>query len=281
MANAKDRKSNFELLRIVAMMAIIGSHYFSHGAGFGPSVASRILFHTCLLTSGNTGVAIFLLITGWFVRDAHFSLGKWLRLVGETWFYSWIGLLIALFVNRSKVDMLNVLTALFPISSAQNWYAGNFIILYLFMPFITKTAVYLNSSIEEYNKLMAFSVFSFVLLGFVTPFNKVVSNFVWMLFCVLWGNYLRLFTEKRSITVKQCLSFLLIIELVITFYSLTVDYLYNTYKLSFIDQMRDHLMGRFSVCTLTAASLIVILFSRLCFFQRQLILLREPYLEYI
>lgn len=73
----KARKSNIELLRITAMLMIVGHHYAYHGVAHYGNVDSAFalwsqgnfahrFFTSTLAVGGEVGVAIFFLITGFF-----------------------------------------------------------------------------------------------------------------------------------------------------------------------------------------------------------------------
>lgn len=71
----KPRSSNFELLRIIAMLMIVASHYAYYGIMHsgesdsmlwqGGTLSHRIL--ACFLIQGELGVALFFMISGYFL----------------------------------------------------------------------------------------------------------------------------------------------------------------------------------------------------------------------
>ncbi len=69
--NKNERQSNFEILRIFAMMIIILFHYVYNG-GFNLET-SRFCLNKCVLRTlgfgGKLGVELFVLITGYFISD--------------------------------------------------------------------------------------------------------------------------------------------------------------------------------------------------------------------
>lgn len=69
MAGRKPRQSNFELLRIFAMLLIILFHYVYNG-GFNLET-SEFCLNKCVLRTlgfgGKLGVELFVLITGYFL----------------------------------------------------------------------------------------------------------------------------------------------------------------------------------------------------------------------
>ena len=67
----KARNSNIELLRIIAMLVIVGCHFATHG-GFdfnSQSVTLPRLWWNVLEMGGNFGVDVFVLISGYFLIE--------------------------------------------------------------------------------------------------------------------------------------------------------------------------------------------------------------------
>ena len=85
------RQSNFELLRIVAMLMIVFHHFAFHGelSYEGAGLSAPHLWYNLIIMDGKTGVNIFVLISGYFlVNDKELSLKRLLKLWGEVSFYA-------------------------------------------------------------------------------------------------------------------------------------------------------------------------------------------------
>lgn len=104
-----ERHSNFELLRIIAMIMIIGHHLVVHGiqkfSGEAISYGNIInkIFINILNCGGEVGVALFFMITGFFLCKKEKTSIK--KVACETAFYSVvIGIifLITLIVEKSQ-----------------------------------------------------------------------------------------------------------------------------------------------------------------------------------
>ena len=95
MEKIKSRQSNFELLRIVAMLMIVLNHFAHHGGFEFDSTHITIpqLWWNALNTGGNLGVDLFVLISGYFlIKDSNVSLKdnmqKLLKFWGQVFFFS-------------------------------------------------------------------------------------------------------------------------------------------------------------------------------------------------
>ena len=84
------RDSNLELLRIVAMLGIIASHY---GFGLKPLLAEEplsinSLWFLNLTLWGKVGINCFMLISGYFMCEMAISAKKYIKLLAQVYFYS-------------------------------------------------------------------------------------------------------------------------------------------------------------------------------------------------
>lgn len=132
----RERQSNIELLRIIAMIGIVMHHFCVHGSfTFTPDITVNKIFLQFFSLFGKAGVAAFVIITGYFMINAKFKLHKFAKLVGQIWFYSLAMLGVALVLGLDTVTSTNIIKSLLPIG-AMSWFGQNFLVLYLLTPFI-------------------------------------------------------------------------------------------------------------------------------------------------
>lgn len=95
----KERESNFELLRIVAMVLIVLHHFSVHSNFvYETSVWSfNHLFIQFIYFGGKVGVDCFVLISGYFLIMQRFKLKKWFA------YYVLCGFIVLLFCCIVKV----------------------------------------------------------------------------------------------------------------------------------------------------------------------------------
>ena len=86
------RNSNLELLRILAMFLIVLFHFSYHNFTDINIIASNpnnyIINFTLML--GKIGVDVFVLLSAYFMIHSKFTLKKFLILIGELYFYSYL-----------------------------------------------------------------------------------------------------------------------------------------------------------------------------------------------
>ena len=69
------RNAAFELLRIIAMLFIIAHHFYVHG-GFSSISPTNKALMTFFEFGGKFGVAIFVMISGYFLVNSKFKIKK-------------------------------------------------------------------------------------------------------------------------------------------------------------------------------------------------------------
>lgn len=164
----KNRDSNFELMRIFAMIFIISSHLCN---SIFIDLSLAIKFNTIISKSlsvwaGNLGNYLFIFISGYFISDSRFSWKK----VFQIWFQVFsisiiIGLIFYFFhiqIISGNVNFLGFSTesiklstkqfsggdfirSLFPTLFGNNWFASTYLLFYMFTPFLNE----LNRVIDE------------------------------------------------------------------------------------------------------------------------------------
>lgn len=141
----KNRESQFELLRILAMVLIIIHHYAIHGGILEAEVRTTNKYVAVLIYSfGQVAVNVFILITGYFLIDSKFKIKKLFKLIFQVLFYT-ISVLILYIIFKGIPNWYTVKTCLFPITSGTYWFITSYVCLYCLSPF-------LNILIKNLNK---------------------------------------------------------------------------------------------------------------------------------
>ena len=190
------RESNFELLRIVAMLMIIGCHFATHG-GFNfetQKITVPQLWWYVLEMGGNFGVVVFVMISGYFLIDStrlNIDYTRVLRLWGEVFFYSFMLFCVALFIGRGNLSRTSIASSLFPISSGQWWFASTYFVLYIIHPYINRLLRSLTK--EEFRRLLLlmFVLWSIIPSLFRTNFQS--NELIEFVFYYSVAGYIRLY----------------------------------------------------------------------------------------
>jgi surface polysaccharide O-acyltransferase-like enzyme len=142
--SGKQRVSNFELLRIIAMLCIIMGHSMTHGVIAFPdrSTFSPISYtvYRFLAYGGKIGVYLFVLLTGYFMINSEITVKKLVKLWLPIFFWSTVLTVIegGLLHQLSAKDLL---VSFVPILSNRYWFMSTYVFLYLLSPIINKAIV--------------------------------------------------------------------------------------------------------------------------------------------
>ena len=160
------RSSNFELLRIVAMLLII----LNHACQYGISIEDASFYQTnfCLskifyIWTGNLGNWLFIMTSGYFLSKSKFSWKKFFNMWAQVLFFSvLIGTIIYVFklpVYRQyndlnqlyefrNISLREYVESFFPVILGKNWFATAYLVFYLFIPFLNKSLDVLDKELH-------------------------------------------------------------------------------------------------------------------------------------
>lgn len=151
------RKSNFEILRILAMLLIILGHTMSHGVLESTYSMNQIsfIFFRWIAYSGKIGVYLYILISGYFLSSSKFSWKKVTKLWKNVFFWSVILTVVGGYFLK-LLTLKKIIMSIFPIIFSQYWFVTAYFFLYLLSPFINMVIKDLNHNQEI--SLLAFTI---------------------------------------------------------------------------------------------------------------------------
>ena len=143
------RMSNFELLRIVAMMLVMLGHtHFRMYSFVQANAGIKGIFDTALACISTTGVGIFIVISGWFgIRPRKCGLVKYLF---QIFFTLWViyGIFIILGLDDFNADGVKISMSLY----SGYWFVIGYLGLYIIAPILNKFIEY--ASKREYQMML-------------------------------------------------------------------------------------------------------------------------------
>jgi len=220
----KKRNSSIELLRIIAMIMIIMSHYSVHGGFCHDSISfgfNKIFLHSILL--GSLGVDIFFLISGYFLSKSEFKINKILKIIFQVISYTLIIYLLLSFINPEIFSKKELLRNLFPIIFEEYWFISTYIILYLMFPYLN--ILINNISHKEYKKLLItmiiiwsiiYTSLSFINVTF-QPYSLFVDATINAILMYFIGAYIQLYGKSIIKKHKKLNTKIMIISILILF----------------------------------------------------------------
>lgn len=218
MSRITERKSNFELLRIVAMLMIVASHLAVHGVqqvlsfdnayrAWAAGTMVNRLFTLLFVPGGATGVALFFMLTGYFLAGK--QRASVLKVCLQTVFYGFavsavfvillviqklfgIGYTFSEFSFTEKIRLL-LRYVFMPISSGW-WFVSAYVLLVLTAPRINQFLAKLNKA--GFMRLLAVTWFFWYSCQLV--FGGVYVSLGRAFFFYILGAYCRLFEHSEQ-----------------------------------------------------------------------------------
>ncbi|MDU5491327.1 MAG: acyltransferase family protein [Clostridium perfringens] len=145
----KARDSNIEILRIIAIIMVIGLHYLNEnmGGALGALSNGHINYYIAHYIESLNIVAVnlFVIVSAYFLVDKSIpKLSKIIKLVILAYFYGFLFYIIGIISNINKFSFIELIKSINPFLDGGYWFIKIYIILYLLSPFINKFISTLN-----------------------------------------------------------------------------------------------------------------------------------------
>lgn len=217
----KERQSNIELLRIIAMMLIVIHHFIVHGVfantdTFGgvigtvkvpfKDVTSNIIGQM-IAGGGKIGVDLFIIITGYFMCKSLVTPKKQFKklnsLHNQVWFYTLGILAITIIFHLMKISGGIFIRSILPISFSAYWFITDYFVLYLVSPFINRMLAQFDQKTYRWF-LIIMGAFAIIFPTFLRgSFVDTANNLVLFIFCYVFGAYIRNFEISYKMSEKS------------------------------------------------------------------------------
>ncbi len=188
------RQSNFELLRIVAMVLIVAFHLAVHSGFAFPTdtITVNRLWIQLMQIGGKVGVDIFVLISGYFLVSAKtVKTNRAVKLWTQLLFYSVLIFVIFTAAGVESFGFVKMFKQFAPVIYSRWWFASTYFVLYLLSP-------YLNLLLKSFGRkrYIGFLILLFVLWCFIPSFTGLIvqSNaLLWFVFLYSLAGYYKLY----------------------------------------------------------------------------------------
>ena len=185
---AATRHSGLECLRIISIILIVSMHIL--GNTFHTSNLLNKEFILFINTLGNTGVTLFILISGYF--GIRFNTHKFFKMLVVVWFYSIVSYLIETIWLHTPHTWTGLASSLLPILSKKYWFMTCYVVLYCFSPYLNRLVH--NLSQKSYKQLLLLWGFFFVFAPTILFFeiqNDTGKGIINVTLAYLIGQYLK------------------------------------------------------------------------------------------
>ncbi len=196
----KQRDSNIELYRIISMLFIVAHHYVvnsglvdTDGVIFSDVTSWRSIFLLLFGAWGKIGINCFMMITGYFMCKSHITIKKFVKLLGQIYFYK-IGIyLIFLITGYEKFSVSELLKIVYPIYKIEQNFTSCFIMFFLCIPFLNILVQNMNEK-QHRNLLILMSVI-YVIPGTILMFNVSMNYVSWFAVLYFIASYIRMYPK--------------------------------------------------------------------------------------
>ena len=217
------RNSNFELLRILAIIFIVADHFSGYG-DFSYDIADFSLnrFYIQFLEfGGKLGVCIFVLISGYFlVNSEKVKISKVIKLWLQILSYSITFYLLFVIFGKETFSIKELIKSMLPITGSYWWFATTYFVLYLISPFLNILLHSLDK--KTYQKMLLINTILWCLLPTFTGRFLERSYLIPFIYLYSIAGYIKIWKDDIKINWKKC--FLMAGVIVLLTYSSVVTF---------------------------------------------------------
>ena len=174
-----ERKSNYELLRILAIICIVASHY---AVKSGIELDSGLTINRLsaqMLYLGEVGNNIFMLLMGYFMFGRSVNCKKAWGIVVDTTFYSIIFFLANILLSGAGTSLKEILIAFLPIPFFSYWFSTEYLFVLLLSPVLNRLLKSMDAIMWRYLVILFLTV-EVVLLSLFANGSSHFVHFVGM-----------------------------------------------------------------------------------------------------
>lgn len=218
-----ERKSNIEILRIFSIILIIMHHYALYsGFEFSNNITFNKIVVDFFSAFGKLGVAIFVIISGYFYDKNEFKIKKLLYLVFKVWIYSITGLAIGIIIDSSKLNTTNIIKSIMPTLFGLYWFSNCYILIYIFSPILKK--ILDNFEKREMGKYLAIMIIIWSFIAIIPKTRTFSNEFISLTLIYLMGGYIKKY-NVNLISNKARIIYVLILSMVLIGIMLALEYI--------------------------------------------------------
>ena len=208
--NRGERDLRFEVLRIIAMVIIVASHAAWHlswvlhnYSGMDTAANIPVAMYYTIGQMGQVGVAIFFMITGYFMCKKPFKLSRIVKTVMQVFIYSMTIFAVVLLVRQSSslpaytekmfesgTILLTILHSVLPILTNSYWFITAYVVLMFLAPLFNKLIDNLSRTAMRYLIIVLIMLCLWMVYG---NFASLFGSVEYASLCYLLGAWIRRF----------------------------------------------------------------------------------------
>lgn len=199
MEQKEKRNIGIDILRILSMLMIVILHYLGKGE-FLTNDRNGII-ENCIKSLCIVAVNCYVLISGYFLIESHFTWKKVLKLWGETLFYSVFIYILLIITGLHSFTIKEAIQSFFPIITKEYWFVNVYLLMYILSPFINILIKHLKK--EEFKKLIIILLIAFCVMPSVLPQNMNFDTtngygIIWFIVLYFIAAYIKLYKKEEQ-----------------------------------------------------------------------------------
>ena len=169
----KKRNINIDVLKCIAVVFVISVHFFLHTNYYGRSFGFKSIFYSSFIwIIFMTCVPLFLMVTGYLMKDKTYSKSYFLKLLPVIGTYILTASVYTLFNYKAlNIEYLEKLVANIVTFSHYAWYVNMYIGLYLLIPLLNVGYKSLNN-----HRSQALVILILIVLTVLPPSFSLLNN---------------------------------------------------------------------------------------------------------
>lgn len=203
--NEFTRQSNFELLRIVAMLFIVIRHFSFYGGldKSGSEIFINQLFITGVQPLGKLGVDLFVLISAYFlVGKSKVTVKKTVKLWGQVFFYTCSFFIISIIVNPNNFSMMKLFESICPVVYPGLWFIKTYFVFFLLTPFLNMVVNSLDKKSHE--TVIALFFILWCLLPNIIQEGFQFCELLWFCFLFMVAAFIKKWEDNTKVSPAKC-----------------------------------------------------------------------------
>lgn len=196
-----NRRTGIELLRIIAMFAIVLGHFVAHSNGFTTAISIKnplVIAERMVESFGLFKVNVFILITGFFMIEKQMGFSQIKKRLFPLWrqVFGYSVVILIVMVVFFRPSIIEILKSFFPILCYRYWFITTYFVLIILTPIINRAF----HNIEEKNmrKIVLAIVGCFAIWQTIMPFITTVDDMkgysiIWFVVVYIVGGYIKKF----------------------------------------------------------------------------------------
>ena len=198
------RRTNLELLRIVAMIMILFHNLTCHSSFVFDGLSIGRLWINLISIGGGIGVSLFVLITGYFmIEKEKLKVSKLVKLWLQLLFYDVLIYLIFVIFKLTNFNIKDLIFRFMPITNREWWFASTYFVLILFTPLINVMLDRISK--ETYKKYLIIGFICFSIIPTFINRGFESNNLIWFIYIYSVGAYIKIYENDFKYRSSECI----------------------------------------------------------------------------